>query len=149
MPVPSQIEEEIINALELKNNSVLYDLGCGDGRILLKAVQKHPNIQAIGIEIGFVPYLIAKFKTRNYKNVKIKREDIFKTDLNDATHIFLYLYPKVINHLITNIKSQCKLGTIIISCDFELENEKPNKVVNLQNVNPNSKRGRKLFIYTI
>ena len=55
VPVPSQIEEEIINALELKNNSVLYDLGCGDGRILLKAVQKHPNIQAIGIEIGFVP----------------------------------------------------------------------------------------------
>lgn len=147
VPVPDKVLDEIVNNLVLKNGSVLYDLGCGDGKVLVKALQKHPDIKAIGVEIAFLPYLLAKWKSRKYKNIEIRREDIFKTNISEATCVFLYLYPKVINKLITNIKTQCKPGTLVLSCDFELENTTPTKVVDLTN-STISLRGKKLFVYT-
>lgn len=149
VPVPRKIENEIVSSLGLNSNSILFDLGCGDARILTKASLKCPEIKAVGVEIAFLPFLLAKFKTRSYENITIKREDIFKTDLKDATHVFLYLYPKVINQLIHNIKAECKPGTVIMSCDFELDNYEPSRVIDLQNINPNSRRGKKLFIYSV
>jgi hypothetical protein len=149
VPIPKGIEDEIIRNLDLKSGSVIYDLGCGDGRILALIAEKYPEVRAIGVEIAFWPFLLAKWKTRKYKNVAIRREDIFKTDISSATHIFLYLYPQVIDRLIANIESQCRPGTTILSCDFELESIKPARTVDLTRINPNSSRGKKLIVYTI
>jgi len=146
VPVPEKIEDDIIKSLELKPDSILYDLGCGDARILLKAVQKHPDIKAVGVEIAYVPYLLAKFYTRNYNNIQIKREDIFKTDISNATHIFNYFSP-AISRLNKNIETYCKSGTRIVTCDFEIKKIKPTQIIELnQSLSP---RGKKLFVYTI
>ncbi len=147
VPVPKEIVGDIVDILELEEDSCLYDLGCGDGRVLFSAVKKYPSIRAVGVDIAFEPYFIAKFRARNFKNVKIKREDIFKTDMHDATHIFLYLYPQVISNLILNIKKQCKSGTRIVTCDFEIKENKPVKIVALNK--SSSVRGKKLFVYIV
>ena len=147
VPIPKDTEDEIIKNLGLNSGNVLYDLGCGDARILIRTLEKYPDLKAVGIEIAFWPYLLAKFKTRKYKNIEIKRENIFKTDISRATHIFLYLYPKVISRLFARIREQCRSGTTVMSCDFELDGVTPTKVVNLKN--PSSRRGKKLFIYSI
>ena len=141
------LEDEIVENLELNSTSVLYDLGCGDGRVLIKAFEKHPEIRAVGAEIAFLPYFLARFYTRKHENIEIKRENVFKIDIASATHIFVYLYPKVINQLISNIREKCKPGTILMSCDFESEKISPNKVIETKP--PDSKRGRKLFVYII
>ena len=147
--VPEKILNEVVKALDLNENSVLYDLGCGDGRVLTEAIKNHPQIRAVGVEIASFPYYLAKFHTRKYKNIEIKRENIFKTDISKATHIFLYLYPKVIDRLFARIREQCRPGTIIVSCDFEIKNFSPIKVIDLSNINPDSNRGKKLYIYKI
>lgn len=67
VPVPKKIQKNIVDHLDLKAESILYDLGCGDARILLEATKKYPNIKAIGIEKALFPYLLAKFYTRKYK----------------------------------------------------------------------------------
>ena len=148
VPVPKEIVDEIIKNLGLTSSSVLYDLGCGDARVLIKTAQKYPGIKAVGVEIAFFPYLLAKLYAQKYKNIEIIRENIFKTDISNATHIFVYLYPKIINRLFLIIKEQSKAGTKIVSCDFQIEGQKPIQIINLSTINPNSKRGQKLFIYT-
>jgi len=147
VPIPDNINNDIIKNLQLTDESVLYDLGCGDARILKKATETKPKIHAVGIEIALTPYLLAKYKTRKYKQIKIKRENIFQTDISEATHIFLYLYPEVVNRLIDNIKNQCIPGTRIVSCDFEIVSLMPAGIINLDN--KKSKRGQKLFIYIL
>ena len=147
IPTTNEVMDDIIENLQLTNKSVLYDLGCGDARILRKAVELKPDINAVGIEIAYIPYFLAKFFTRKYKRIEIKRENIFKADISDATHIFLYLYPKAVNKLIDNIKKQCAQGTRIISCDFEIKSCKPIDIVNLKN--KCSKMCQKLFIYVL
>jgi len=147
IPVPDEIDNEILANLNLTSGSVLYDLGCGDARILIKAVKKFQNVRAVGVEKAIIPYCLAKFNSRKYVDIQIRREDIFDTDISSATHIFVYLYPKVINKLICNIKNQCKGGTRLVSCDFQLDKILPNKMIELNN--PNQKRGKRLFIYII
>lgn len=147
--VPKEIIDEIIVNLELESNSHLFDLGCGNAKLLVEASKRYPNILATGVEIGFLPYFIAKIKTFKYRNIKIIRENIFKTDLNKATHIFLYLYPSVINKLLPQIRLQCRPGTTIVSCDFQFKEIIPSKVEDLSDINPSFPRGKKLYIYKI
>ena len=147
IPTSNEVIDNIIENLQLAKNSVLYDLGCGDARIIKRASELKPDIHAVGIEIAFVPYFLAKFSTRKYKQIEIIRENIFKADISNATHIFLYLYPKAVNKLINNIKIQCVSGTRIISCDFEIKSCKPINVVDLKN--KHSKLCKKLFIYIL
>lgn len=145
--VPDNIENDIVKNLKLTTGSVLYDLGCGDARILKRALDSQPNMRAVGIEIAFLPYLLAKFFTRKYKQIEIKREDIFQTDIKDATHIFLYLYTPVVSKLINNIKDQCRPGTRIVSCDFEIQSCVPIEIIDLKN--KRSRLGQKLLVYEI
>ena len=137
----------IIDGLKLSENSVLYDLGCGDGRILIQAVKQFPNIKAVGIEVAFLPFLIAKFNTRKYKNIHIQRENIFKTDTQDATHIFLYLFPNAVSNLIPQIIKNSNTPKRIISCDFECADRKADEIIVVGK--DSDKLVKKLFIYNI
>ncbi len=147
IPTSEEVIDDIIGNLQLTDRSVFYDLGCGDARILKRAAQIKPNIKIVGIDIAYIPFFLAKFFTRKYKQIEIRRENIFKADISDATHIFLYLYPKTVNKLIDHIKKQCAQGTRIISCDFEIESCKPTNIVDLKN--KKTKLGQKLFIYVL
>ncbi len=146
IPIPSQIEEQVVQSLKLTKNNIFYDLGCGDGRVLIKAVEQNPEIKTVGVDIAFLPFLISKWKTRKYKNIQIIRKDFFKTDLKEATHIFVYLSSKM-DELSAKIQKECRPGTRIVSCDFQFQNLKPIEIIDLHN--PTSKRGQKLFVYQI
>ena len=151
--IPDGIEDEIIRNLKLdsvgNSPTVLYDLGCGDARILIKAVWKHPNIKAVGIEKAYIPYLLAKFYTRNLHNIDIRREDIFTADISNATHIFVYLYPHIVTKLMPKIEKECRPGTRIVSCDFECTDRTPAEIIPLSPSLQTQKvtRGKKLFVY--
>lgn len=145
--VSNFVKGQIVKSLELNDNSVLYDLGCGDARVLLCAVNSFPNIKAVGAEVAFYPYLLAKFRTRKYKQIEIRRQNIYKVNMSDATHIFMYLYPNVVNELIHNVEKQCRPGTKLISCDFEINTLKPLKIIELDS--NSSKLCKKLFVYSL
>lgn len=147
IPSSQKVVDRIIENLELTNKSVLFDLGCGDARIIRRATELYPQIKAVGVEIAFIPFFLAKFFTRGNKRIEIKRENIFKTDLSEATHIFLFLHHRAVNDLINNIKRQCSPGTRLISCDFEIKSCQPIKIVGLEN--KSSKICQRLFVYTL
>jgi 16S rRNA A1518/A1519 N6-dimethyltransferase RsmA/KsgA/DIM1 with predicted DNA glycosylase/AP lyase activity len=109
--------ELIIRELQLKNNSVLYDLGCGDGRILTRAIRNTPGARGIGMEKGIIPYLLACMRTRKLP-IKIMYKDLFSTDLSGATHIYCYLHHTVMGKVEEKIIDECKKGTRIVVNDY-------------------------------
>lgn len=145
--IPQETVEYLVNNFRLTNNGTFYDLGCGDARIIRKVSELRPEMNVVGIEIAIIPYLLSKFFTRKHKNIKIRRENIFNTNISDANYIFMYLYPKTVNNLIRHIKNQCSPGTILMSCDFKIESCQPIKVVNIRN--NHSRLCEKLFIYVL
>lgn len=128
--VPSKMAsvKKMVKIAKLKKNEVVYDLGCGDARLLIEAKKKQ-NIEAKGFETAPIPFLLANLQ-KWYQNSKIKLyfSNFFKANLKDADVIFCYLGPEVMNQLYVKFKKECKKGTRIISNTFRISSLKPVKI---------------------
>jgi len=115
VPVPDSILKDIHEALEIKDDSVVYDLGCGDGRVLFYSAKRVPKAKYIGIENVLFPLILAHVRSWFYRKsvgtkIEIINQDFFKRDLGDATHIFLYLFPNVMYDLLQKLDQYLKPG---------------------------------------
>ncbi len=121
---------EILKLLQLNDGSVLYDLGCGDGRILRAAVASTKGLTGVGIENDWLPIIFSHFRPK-LAGTEIIKGDIFKTPLDKATHIYCYLFPQVMINLEPVVLAKCRPGTRIVSCDFPFPNLTPVQTVTL------------------
>lgn len=147
--ISKEVLADIVKAMNVSPDDVVYDLGSGDGRVLEVCYRKQPEAKYIGIDKAIVPHVIAKWRLRKIPKGKIEllHKNFFKQDLSDATHVYLYLFPGLLKSLLPKLKKELKPGTRVVSCDFEFEGLKPVEVVDLKR--PKGKRGRKLYIYEI
>lgn len=147
IPVPKTILPTIVKILDVRDDSIVYDLGCGDGRLLISCFQSNPRGTYVGIEKAIFPFWLARFKLRKIRseNVKIIRQNFFNCDLSSATHIFTYLYSQPMDLLLPKLQRELKPGARLVSCDFPFKNKKPLKVIDLNR--PIRKLGKKLYVY--
>jgi predicted RNA methylase len=125
-PSSNRMIDVILDFARIKHDDVFYDLGSGDGRILIEAAKK--NVRVIGIEKNPLLNWLARRKVKNFKNVKIIQGDIFKQKINNVSIIVAYLSQKVTERLQKKIEKEVKKGTRIILIDHEFLNWKPIKV---------------------
>jgi tRNA A58 N-methylase Trm61 len=126
VPTPQAAVEKMLELAEVKKGDVVYDLGCGDGRIVVTAAKKF-GAKGIGIDID--PQRIAESKENVRTNgveklVTIKNADIFEEDFRDANVITLYLLPSLNVKLIPQFE-KLKPGTRIVSYQFNMDGVKP------------------------
>ena len=150
VPVPNSILKDIEHALAIKENSVVYDLGCGDGRILFSLARAIPEAKYIGIENSLFPFLLASVRNWWHKkftkdNVTIIKQDFFKYDISNATHIVTYLYPNVMDELLTPLEAQLKPCTRLVSVTFKFTLKRPIAEIDLER--SKYKLARKMYIY--
>jgi len=120
---------------------VLYDLGCGDGRTVITAAKL--GARAIGIDIN--PVRIQESNENAAKNgmtgkVTFRNEDLFEANFRDATVITLYLLPSL-NLKLRPTLWKLKPGTRIVSHDFDMDDWKPEKEVEVD--------GHTLYLWTV
>jgi len=129
VPTPHDIVMEMLKLAEVGKNDVVYDLGCGDGRIVVAAA-KHFGARAVGVDKD--PRRVAESLENVKKNgvehlVTIVQDDLFNVDLSPATVITMYLLPSVNNALRPKLE-KLKPGTRIVSHDFDIDGVRPKKV---------------------
>lgn len=129
VPTPQAAVDRMVELAEIQPGNVVYDLGCGDGRIVITAAKKH-DIRAVGIDID--PERVAESQ-ENVRaaglgdSVTIREGDIFEADISDADVVFLYLNPRINARLKPKLQN-LRPGTRIVSFDFDIEGAKPVKV---------------------
>ncbi|MCC6324009.1 hypothetical protein IT400_04445, partial [Candidatus Nomurabacteria bacterium] len=129
--VPLSILPDIEKALDIQSDSVVYDLGCGDARVLRYLAKKYPTATFIGIENGVFPYYVAKTiswwnkKMGHGDNVQILRQDFFKYNLSKATHIFVYLYPQIMDDMLGKLEKELPPGARLVSATFKFTQKAP------------------------
>ena len=128
VPTKKRVMKKMIEVAKLKNNDVVYDLGCGDGRLLF-AAEKTKKVKGTGYELAPIPYLLAKLgQFFHNSKVRIKMSNFFGANLKDANIIFCYLGPETTSKLYKKIKHECKKGTRIISNTFSVHGIQPSRI---------------------
>lgn len=130
VPTREEFIEQALDLAQVGKGDVLYDLGCGDGRIVIAAAKR--GAKAVCVELN--PELLKKAMENAQAEgvshmIRFIREDIFKVDLSDATVVYMYLLRSVNDLLKPKLKSELKKGTRIISLDFEISGWKEVKVM--------------------
>jgi precorrin-6B methylase 2 len=136
VPTPQEVVDKMLELAEVKKDDIVYDLGCGDGRIVVTAAKKY-GCRGVGYDID--PKRIKESLENVEKNnvghlVRIEQEDIFTLDLSGANVIALYLLPSLNVKLIPQLE-KLKPGSRIVSHDFDMKGVKPDKVVKINSDN--------------
>jgi SAM-dependent methyltransferase len=146
VPSSKKLIDKILQEIDFKENSLVYELGCGNAKFLRK-LAKQKNVQAIGYEYFIIPFLLAKLLTfLNGNRIKIYCQDFFKVDLSQADYIFCFLISQEMLRLETKLAKELRPGALVISNAFQFKSWQPEKIIILDQ---NKKTGlnNKIYIY--
>ena len=143
VPTPQEVVDQMLKMANVHKGDVLYDLGCGDGRTVVTAAKEF-GIKAVGVDIN--PQRI-KESQENAKNagvtnlVSFRNEDLFETDIKEASVVTLYLLPSLNVKLRPRLWKELKPGSRIVSHDFDMGDWPPEKTVELD--------GHTIYMWTV
>lgn len=133
VPTPEEVAAEMLRLANVKESDVVYDLGCGDGRIVITAAKQY-GARGIGVDID--PQRIADSKANATKagvadRVQFVNRSLFEMDMSDATVVTLYLLPSVNVKLRPKLLRELRPGTRVVSHSFDMEDWEPDASVNV------------------
>lgn len=147
-PTPEAIVQKMFELGGLKAGEKMFDLGSGDGRLVIMAAQKF-RADGTGVELDEDLYKQSTAKIQKLgleKKARIIHGDLLKQDYSSADLITVYLLPTSIDSLVTPIlEKQLKKGTRIVSHDFEFSTWKPVKIVDIDD--DGEGRSHRIFLY--
>lgn len=133
VPTPIEVVDKMLELAEVKKGDVVYDLGSGDGRIVIRAAKKY-GVRAVGIEMDGPLLEKARSDARAAgvsHLVEFRPEDALKADLSAATVVTLYMLPWFNEKIKPNLKKYLKPGARIVAHDFGIAGWEPDKSVKL------------------
>jgi SAM-dependent methyltransferase len=140
---PQHAVDRMLALAQLKPGETLYDLGCGEGQILITAAQRY-KVKAVGIEISRDLAETATEKVRKAKlqnQVTIVQGDFMRTDLSKADVVTLYLAPLANESLRPNLERYLRPHTRVVSYDYPIPEWKP--------IDTSESQGRSGAVHTI
>jgi ribosomal protein L11 methylase PrmA len=131
VPTTPEVVDAMLELAKVNSKDVVYDLGCGDGRIVITAAKKY-GASGVGIDIDPERIEEANKNAREAKvtdKVRFIQGDLFKTDFSKASVVTLYLLSSVNLRLRPILLKQLKPGTRIVSHAFDMGDWKPEQTV--------------------
>ena len=148
VPTPMPVVDRMLALAGVGRQSVVYDLGCGDGRIVIAAAQKF-GARGVGIELD--PELVRTARNKAViagveKRVEFRMEDATKTDLGPATVVTLYLLPESNELLRDRLERQLKAGSMVVSHNYTIPGWET-KQVKSETVKTEDGQTHDIFVY--
>lgn len=137
VPMPQRDVNRLLKLANLRAGELLYDLGCGDGRLLVAAAEKY-NVRAVGYELALVPYCAAQIRrllSGARSRIRIEYGNFWQADLSDVDAIVCFLTPYAMRKLEPKLTRELvRPGARFISYSFRLHSRQP-KLVNREKTN--------------
>jgi SAM-dependent methyltransferase len=142
VPTPQEVVDKMIDLAGVKTGDVVYDLGSGDGRIVITAAKK--GARAVGFDVDGSLVKESRENIRKAgveERAEIRQQDILTVDLSGASVVTMYLLPDVNLKLRPHILSQMKPGSRVVSHAFDMGDWKPDKTERVD--------GRTIYLWTV
>jgi len=151
VPTTEPAVEAMLSLAKVTKNDVVYDLGCGDGRIVVTAAKKF-GARGVGIDIN--PERIAEARENAKRNgvehlVKFIEGDLFEADIREASVVTLFLLSSVNLKLRPKLLAELKPGTRVVSNTFDMGDWKPDKEFTLDDNGEDSYLSHKFYLWII
>lgn len=146
VPTPQDIVDKMLDLAKVTSDDVVYDLGSGDGRIVITAVQKY-GAHAVGVEINPDLYRQSSARIKELgldDRAHIMCEDFFDVSVHRATVVALYLLTSFNEKLRPKLERELRPGTRIVCHDFHIPGWEPDKVID---VTSNNGLPHKIYLY--
>jgi cyclopropane fatty-acyl-phospholipid synthase-like methyltransferase len=130
VPTPPEVVDRMLEMAQVKSGDVIYDLGSGDGRVIIRAAKRY-GVKGVGIEID--ADLVQRAKDNAFREevehlVEFRLQDALTVDVSPATVVTLYMLPEFNAKLRPIFEKQLKPGSRVVSHDFEIQGWVPDKV---------------------
>jgi len=127
VPTTTEVLDRMLDMARLRPTDIVYDLGCGDGRIVIAAAKQY-GVRGVGTDLdpARIREAQANAKAAGVENlVTFRVEDLFKTDLRDASVVTLYLLPELNRRLIPKLFAELRPGARVLSHDWDMGEDWP------------------------
>jgi SAM-dependent methyltransferase len=134
VPTPPDVVAEMLRLTDVTKDDVVYDLGCGDGRLVITAAKQY-GARGVGIDIDPQRIRESRANARTAgvtKRVKFLEQDLFQADIRDASVVTLYLLPKLNVELRPKLLRDLRPGTRLVSHDFDMAEWQPDQTVQVK-----------------
>jgi hypothetical protein len=134
VPTHERVVAEMLKVAKVGKNDVLYDLGSGDGRIPITAAKQF-GTRGVGVDIDPARVIEARanaVKAGVADKVKFMQQDLFETDIKEATVVTLYLLPDVNLRLRPKLLAELKPGTRVVSHNYDMGDWKPLQTITVK-----------------
>ena len=153
VPTTEEAVAAMLKLADVKKTDIVYDLGCGDGRIVIAAAKTY-GAHAVGIDINPVRLAEANENLKKAgpdvaKLVRFEENDLFEADIHEATVVTLFLLSSVNLKLRPKLLADLKPGTRVVSNTFDMGDWKPEKEFIVGNPDEESYLSHKLFLWII
>jgi len=140
VPTPEKVVKAMLELAKAKEDDIVYDMGCGDGRIVITAVKEFNAKKAVCVEIN--DERIKETNSNIEKNgvvgrVSIVKGSFFEAPLSEASVLTMFLLPNVNEMLKPKLERELKPGTRIVSHEFEMREWIPKEVIKVEDGNMN------------
>ncbi|MDI6724318.1 MAG: class I SAM-dependent methyltransferase [Methanobacterium sp.] len=135
-PTSKRVVKKMLEMAEASSDDIVYDLGSGDGRIVIEAAKRYDSM-AVGIEADPIRVLWSRIMVRISRlqnNVKIKWGNIFNQNIDDATVVTLFLWKNINQKLKPKLLDELKPGTRVVSYIWTFEGWEPSKSDNYEHI---------------
>jgi SAM-dependent methyltransferase len=122
VPTPQAMARSLLDFAKVSSTDILYDLGSGDGRVLIEAAKQF-GTRGVGIDIDPKRIQQAQEKVRNAgveEFIEFRQQDLFESDFSEATVVFIYLLPHLNLRLRSRLQAQLQSGSRLVSKDFDM-----------------------------
>ena len=133
VPTPWVIVDEMLKLAGIRGEDVVYDLGSGDGRLVITAAKRF-GARGVGVELQTELVELARIGAKHEgvaDRVKFVQGDLFETDIKDASVVMLYLLPRFVTRLVPRLRAELRPGTRIVSHDYPLAPWPPDKELSM------------------
>ena len=151
VPTTEEAVAAMLKLADVKSTDVVYDLGCGDGRIVIAAA-KNFGARAVGIDIDPQRIAEANANARRAgveKMVRFEENDLFQADFKEATVVTLFLLSSINLKLRPKLLADLKPGTRVVSNTFDMGDWKPEKEITVPNSDDDSFLSHRLYLWTV
>jgi precorrin-6B methylase 2 len=132
VPTPNEVIDKMLDLAKVSAKDVVYDLGCGDGRIVIAAAKRGARAVGIDIDPQRIKEATANIKAEKVSNrVRLIEGDLFETDISEATVVTLYLLNRLNEKLKPKLMKDLKPGTRVVSHAFDMGDWAPEQRVSV------------------